>query len=144
MKKLILLIIAAFVLTGCATLGKLPSVCDNLQEPSYLCKISGDSIRLEDVSNMLLIVNAVSIGEGLYTKEQAISILEHLKQVLDNPVSYAFFASDVLGKVEKYPGLLEVAKIYFDQLATNTQVMFAADRRFILYQLEKQLDILGE
>lgn len=143
---LVILVLATWAMLGasCAIFPKT-SVCDTLESPSYLCDISKKyGVRLEDVGNGLIIANAVAIGQGLYTKEQALVVLMEIRVFLDNPISYAAFKAHVYEQMDAYPGLLEVATVYFSELGENTMIMFKADRDLLAGWLDKQIGILGK
>lgn len=143
MRKCLLLFGLFFIISSCASVSKLPSVCDSITTPSEICKLSDQlGVRPEDIGNALIIANAISIGQKLYTREQAAEVLTELLAILDNPVSYAFFKSEVYLRVEEYPGLLEVATSYFSILGASTDIMYRADRFMIKGFLENQIAIL--
>lgn len=130
---------------GCAGIGTAPSICETITEPSLLCDLSEKSgVRLEDIGNGLVIANAVAIGQGLYTKDQALKVMQEIRSILDNPVSYAFFKSGVYEKVKAYPGLIEVAEIYFEELGAKTQIMYRVDRDILTGWMDKQIKRLEE
>ena len=125
-------------LIGCA--GQLPSVCDQITEPCRLCDLSRKyNVRLEDIGAGLIIANAVAIGEGLYTKQEALEVVQALRSILDNPVSYVYFRDEVYRYVNAYPGLLEVATAYFNDIGSLTQVMYAKDRAILSEFLDQQI-----
>jgi len=130
MKRLFLLVIGiCFLLSACAL--NLPSKCEQITEPSMLCQMAEEhQVRLEDIGNILIVANAVAIGEGLYTREQAIEVMMDLKYILENPVSYLFFKGEVEKTLIKYPGLFEVAQIYMTEL-TSPQIMYSTDREML-------------
>lgn len=142
----IMLLIAPVILAlmvSCPQFKNLPSVCDNLEQPSYLCDISKQyDTRLEDIGNALIIANAVAIGQKVYTREQAISVLTEIRSALDNPISYVVFKNLVYDKVDSYPGLLEVASAYFSILGTNTENILPTDRGFLKSWIDRQIGIL--
>jgi hypothetical protein len=141
---LLVMLAAVWLAPGCAGLKTLPSVCDDLQTPSKLCEVSKKyGVRIEDIGNGLIIANAVAIGQGVYTKDEALKVMKEIRAVLDNPVSNAFFKAQVYLKVDTYPGLLEVASAYFSELGSLTQMMYAEDRRLLVGFLDQQIKILG-
>lgn len=128
------------LLFACAN---LPSVCDTMTGKSYLCDISKKyGVRLEDVGNGLIIINAVAISQGLYTKDQAKSVLEEIRALLENPITYSLFKAKVILKVDTYPGLLEVASVYFSELGMVDKTIYAADRDLLIAWIDKQLGLL--
>lgn len=128
------------ILTSCAN---LPSVCDTMTQKSYLCDISQKhGVRLEDVGNGLIVVNAIAIQQGLYTKEQAIKVLSEIDALLKYPISYAAFKAGVYEKVDAFPGLIEVASIYFSELGLLSQDILQADRKLLVDWIAKQLSFL--
>lgn len=140
MKKsfLILLLIAVMMTVGCV-FNDLPSVCDQLEDKSYLCEIAQKhDIRLESVGTILVVANAVAIGEGVYTSTDALQVMQSIRCVLDQPISYLFFKDKVQGLTEKYPGLLEIADIYLNEFM-STQTMFVRDREILQGWLDKRI-----
>ena len=141
---LIIMCAAVYFAQGCAYLTPMPSVCDTIEGPSLLCDLSEKyKVRLEDIGNGLIIANAVAIGQGLYTRDQAVEVMKEIRAILDNPVSYAFFKAGVDEKVALYPGLLEIATVYFSELGGLTQIMYRTDRDILIGFLDKQIEILG-
>lgn len=128
---------------GCSTtLSNLPSKCDNL-ENSLLCDISEKyEVRLEDIGNILIVANDIAIGEDLYSKDDAIRVMNELRAVLDNPVSYAFFRANIYEKINAYPGLLDIASVYFNELENVTQIMYSEDQDLLKGWLDRQISIL--
>ena len=142
MKRLLLIILAFVVLLfGCAT--TLPSKCDDVTDPSRLCDLSKQAgVRLEDVGNGLIVANAISIGSGLYTKEQALTVLKEFRSALDQPITYLAFKTLLYDKMDQYPGLIEVATIYFEQLGNIQEIMYPKDRELLAGWLDRQIKIL--
>ena len=141
---LIVICAAVYFAQGCAGIGTRPSICDTLTEPSLLCDLSAKyNVRLEDIGNGLIIANAVAIGQGFYTRDQAVEVMKEIRAILDNPVSYAFFKVGVYEKVDLYPGLLEVASVYFSELGGLTQIMYRTDRDILIGFMDKQIKTLG-
>ena len=144
MKNLIVLALGLFlVFTSCAMLSSGPSVCEDIQTPSLLCKMADDrGVNLEAIGNALIIANAIAIGEGLYTKAQARDVLIELRGILDNPVSYLFFKQGLKRYIDKYPGLLIVATAYIDRFNMD-QVMYPADQELLAGFLAAQIESLS-
>ena len=141
---IILACAAVYFAQGCAGIGTRPSICDTLTEPSQLCWLSEKyNVRLEDIGNGLIVANAVAIVQGVYTKEDAIAVMRDIRAILDNPVSYAFFKTGVDARVAFYPGLLEIATVYFSELGGVTQIMYRTDRDILIGFLDKQIKMLG-
>lgn len=133
----------AVAVSGCAMFKDMPSVCGNA-ERSVLCDISAKyDLRIEDIENILIIANSVSIGEGLYTKDEALKVLKKLKSLLDTPISYADFAGAIGDSVSKYPGLIEVISIYFNEMCTIKQLIYAEDVKIFCDLLQRQINILS-
>ena len=140
--KRYILIALVFILSGCISMGNLPSVCDTATD-SLLCDISvKNNVRLEDIGNVLIVTNAIAIGEGVYSQESALIAMKEIRGLLDGPVSYTAFRSGVFTIVDKYPGVLEVASIYFSQLTGNTQTMYPADREILISWLDSRIKTL--
>lgn len=145
MKKTIIIGFLLFLLAGCAGLQRA-SVCDTIVGPSELCQIAakqGNGVRLDDVGDLLIVANVAAIEAGFYTREKAIQVLEELRDILENPVSYAWFKGQVYLRVDQYPGLLEVATVYFSELGSLSRIMYASDQRILRDYLEKQIKVLG-
>lgn len=141
-RKLLIQWLFLFFLVGCGHLANLPSVCDHLEQ-SRLCVISQKyDVRLEDVGNILIVANAVAIGQGLYTVDDAIKVMKELRSVLNDPISYALFKAKVDESIRAYPGLIEVASIYFAELGGITDNMYLDDRNLLKGWLDKQILIL--
>ena len=138
-----LIVAVAFMLSSCAGFQNLPSVCDDIDN-SVLCKLSEEAgVRLEDIGNGFIIANAVAIGQGFYTRDDAAKVLKEIKAVLENPVSWAMFASEVFLHIDKYPGLIEIAEGYFHILVNDVNLIQLKDIEILDGWLAKQIDILG-
>lgn len=140
MKYVLPLLLACLLFTGCAATG--PSVCDGLTEKSYLCEAADKSgAKLEDIGNVLIVANAVAIGQGVYTKEQALKVMVDIRSRLDFPVSYLFIRSMVTDATSRYPGLFEVAAIYLAQF-NSPRIMYGKDREILTSWLDQQIKLL--
>ena len=142
MKKLISLIFV-LLLVGCAT-GDMPSKCDIIAPgDSILCDMAQErGIRIEDVGNAFIVVNAIAIGEGLYTREEAISVCEGLSEVLDDPITYIAFHAALSDRLDRYPGLLVVAMSYLNMFNLDIE-MYAQDRALLVNWLDNRIISLG-
>ncbi|MCK5602634.1 hypothetical protein KAR91_12210 [Candidatus Pacearchaeota archaeon] len=142
MKKLLALVFTLVLLTSCAT-ANLPSVCDNIEEgQSYLCQVAEKrDVRLEDIGNVLIVANAVSIGEGWYSGQNAIDVMREIRSALDSPVSYLYFKAKVEVTTKKYPGLLEVAEIYLGEF-TSSKIMYTRDRQILIDWFDNRIERL--
>lgn len=134
MKKTFIAVIGiCLLLSACIT--TMPSKCDTLTEPSLLCQIAQDKgVRLEDVGNILIVANAVAIGEGLYSRKDAARVLKELEVILEDPISYIVFHKAITSRLNKYPGLFEVAMIYLDAMISTSargQFMYKADQAML-------------
>ncbi len=140
------LIAAVVLLLGCSTLDVLapgPSVCESDEGPSLLCVMAEkNGVKLEAVANALIIANAIMIGEGVYSRAQAIEVLSDLLTILERPVSYRYFRLELLNALDKYPGLILVANSYINQF-TMPQIMFKRDRGYIQWILRNQIEVLS-
>jgi len=135
------MVLMLFMVAGCVGTQTAPSVCDTV-EKSMLCDLAQDQgVRLEDIGLVLIVVNSVAIGEGLYSKDQARAVLVDLRAILDNPVSYVFFRANVYDSVDKYPELLEVCKLYLDRFTTG-RIMYKADRAILISWLDDRIEAL--
>jgi len=131
MKKLIL-VAYCLILVACVTISKKPSVCITVDQPSYLCEVAEKhDIKLEDIGVILVIANAVAIGEGAYDVDDAINVLDNLIEAVQNPVSYLFIKSEIKKHTMKYPGLFIVAEVYLDEFS-NPQIMTRFDQDILL------------
>ena len=138
--SVLLIILLVFGLIGCAGL-QLKSVCDDLAEPSYLCEIAKKfGVRLEDIGNGLIIVNAFAIGEGAYSLEDAIKLAKDLRSTLDDPLlTNALFGNKLSDKVKQYPGLFDVVDSYLSALKDSVEPMFKKDREILVNWLDKRI-----
>ena len=80
------------------------------------------------------------IGEGKYTREQAVEALQEMRSALDNPISYLYFKTLVQDRVDKYPGLLEAGDIYLSSFASMSQIMCNEDREFLIGFIDKVIE----
>ena len=141
-KSICTILILILVLVGCA--GRLPTVCDEVKGPSLLCDTAERyGVRLEDVGNGLIIANAIAIAEGLYTIDEAVEVMTELRDILDDPITYVTFKVEVYKRMEKYPGLIEVATVYFDELGGMAKEIYPIDRKLLVGWLDKQIKTLG-
>ena len=144
MKKLFIIAIIVFLVPSCITLDKiLPSHCDDLKSPSYLCQFAQEKdMRLETVGTILAIANDVAISKNKYTKEQAVSVLKQLKSFIEGNVSYIAFFDKFDSITAKYPGLFMLAGISVESLKMP-KIMYIADRDILLYWINQQISILN-
>jgi len=128
---------------GCAHLPGAPSVCDDIKGRSLLCQMSEQSgVALEDIGNAFVIANAVAIGEGLYTKDQALDVMQEFLRFLEAPVSYVFVRNTVKQYTDKYPGLLVVSQMYVDRFISG-RIMYKDDQEILKAWLAKQVKTLS-
>jgi len=140
---LALIVVIALMLSSCAGFQNLPSVCDDIED-SALCNIADkNNVRLEDIGNAFIIANAVAIGQGMYSKEQARIVLNEIQGALMNPITWVLFSDIVRNKIDKYPGLLEIAEGYFSVLVSDYTQIYDADRTILVEWLAKQIKILS-
>ena len=134
----LLLVIVALLVSGCGLMSG-PSVCDDTTEASVLCDLSLKAgVRLENVGNMLIIVNAIAIGEGAYSKQDALHALEGLREFIDSSVSYVLVKSKALEIVDKYPGLFTLTELYL-QGFDSTSLLSAKDQRILTTWLDNRI-----
>lgn len=143
MRKLLWLALAGIlVVSACTSSGNRPTVCEQIQEPSILCQVAKEkNIRLEDIGNGLILVNAVAISEGVYTRGDAKHVLEKLSQALDGPVTYVLFKDQIIKYTNAYPGLLDVAMVYLDEFSLSKR-MYEADRDILKTWLTSRIKSL--
>ena len=147
--RILLCVFVVALFVGCVP-STLPSICDDLgDQPSILCDLTKDEnsvfygVRLEDIGNALIVANAIAIGQNLYTREDATTVLDVFIALLQDPVtSGATFVTEVLDITNEYPGLFEVATVYLSELRLQTQPFLAADRDILSKLLTKQRSIL--
>jgi len=143
MKRLIFVLIMCFALISCTAFQNLPSVCDDIKD-SALCNIADKAgVRLEDIGNAFIVANAISIGQGYYTKDQARIVLSELQDALMNPITWVLFSDMVKEKISQYPGLLEIAEGYFAVLVSDYTQIYDTDRTILVEWLSKQIAILS-
>jgi hypothetical protein len=141
--KQVLLLFLIVSLSGCSMLGPRTSICDDLQEPSRLCQVANKAgVRLEDIGNILIVTNAVAIGEGAYEAEDACRVLEDIRTALDVSITYLFVRNMVMDATSKYPGLFIVAGSYLD-LFDLKEIITDKDKQILKGWLDKQIVILG-
>ena len=143
-KRIVLMMFFAMavLVVACISTGTRPTVCDRIQGPSILCQVAGEhGVRLEDVGNGLILVNAVAISEGAYTKGDAKRVLRRLLESLDGPVTYALFKEHLINATESFPGLLDVARSYLDELSLSNR-MHDADREILRTWLTNRIKSL--
>lgn len=142
----LLTLMAALVIAGLAgcSLATAPSVCDSITAgDSHLCAIAGKTgVRLEDIGNTLIVANAVAIGSGAYTQDQARLVLQGLRASLDSPLSYLAMQDELRQVLSKYPGLFIVATIYLDQFGVD-QVISPVDTGILKSWLDRQIATLA-
>lgn len=132
-----------FFCLGCFPGGT--SICDNISPgESILCDLANDQgVRLEDIGNVFIVINAIAIGEGAYTRDQAVEICQIMRDMLNDPVSYAAFKTELLKQVAQYPGLIEVAMIYLNAFDIDADI-YRVDRDILVSWLDKRLEVLRE
>lgn len=145
-KNLVLLAIlltASADLYGCGMMSEAPSVCDSIAAgDSHLCTIAAKTgMRLEDIGSTLIVANAVAIGSGAYTQDQARQVLVGLRAGLDNPISYLAMQGAVRQALDKYPGLFIVATAFLNQFNVD-QVIGPVDSGILKSWLDRQIATL--
>jgi len=137
MNKFIIVLLMALVVAGCGF--NFPSVCDNMTEPSLMCDIARKyNVRVEDIGNVLIVTNAIAIGEGQYTKEQAVGVFREIRSLLDNPITYMALRGGIYDRLERYPGLYEVSDIYLGEFTALVDV-YPADRGMLISWLDERI-----
>jgi len=138
----------AITFTGCANLPirALPSVCDTqitAEGKSYLCEISNKyNIRLEDVGNGIILVNHLVIEAGVYSKEDALIVIEDIKSLLESPISYIAFKMNIYEYIDASPSLLNIMDIYIDEFISE-EYMLKRDRKYLIFWLNQNIDLLN-
>ncbi len=146
MKKIlfVLFFIIMMMITGCGTLPTTTDVCSTTTEPSFLCEMaSKNDVKLEQIGMTLVLVNAVAIGEGAYSREDAVKVLKSIRDNIEYPVSYMFFRDEIKWRLEKYPGLFIAAEIYLNQM-DSTKIMYPFDRAILQSWLDTQIRSLEQ
>lgn len=139
MRNVIIFIILAILFASCSTFKHKPSVCDGNLEPSLLCAIAVEhEAQLEEIGAILIVANAVAIGEGLYTRTDALKVLRKIQVIIDQPISYVYLLSVLNEAVDRYPGLFEVADLYLEQL-DDPRIMSNFDRRILQIWIAKRI-----
>jgi hypothetical protein len=111
------------LVSSCITLPVRSSICDNITTQSVLCEISNKyDIRLEDVGMSLVIINAVSIHEELYTSIDAIYVIEKLLESLNGSITYEFFKEKIFYYTNTFPGLLSTTKNILNDFGINNYI----------------------
>ncbi len=130
------------LVAACEFPGKRPTICDRVEGPSILCQVAEkNGVRLEDVGTGLILVNAVAISEGVYTKSDAKNVLGKILQALDGPVTYVFFKEHIIRSTEAFPGLLDVATVYLEEFSLSKK-MHDADRDILRVWLTNRIKSL--
>jgi len=119
-KSFFILFFCGLIFTGCSLLKLYPQAwpeCNqNISNESLLKKIADDhETCLESIGNDLIISNALAIGFDMYTREEARNAVNRWIAILDTDISYKGFRKEVYDVLKKYPGMFEVADIYFMQ-----------------------------
>lgn len=130
-----------FAVFGC-TPG--PSICD-ITEPgtSILCNTAEKyDVKLEDIGNTFLIANAIAIGEGLYSRGQALKVLRDLRYLIDEDTTYLFFRKVLMKWTSNYPGLFEISMIYLGDFALDLG-LYDTDRAILISWLDARILELG-
>ena len=119
---------AALILLTVCTIGcqlrQGHSVCDSIEPgESVLCDIaSAQGVSLEVVGNGLIVVNAIAIGERLYSSREAIEVLEALYGTLEWPITYMLFRDEINKALANYPGLINIIEIYLTEFSLSKRI----------------------
>ena len=142
MKRLCIVTFALllFCSFGCAS---GPSVCDSLNPgDSVLCDaVSGSEYRLEDAGNALILANAVAIGEGWYTREEAIELCQDLIQILK--LEDLINPDEIKEMLNEYPGLWDVLSSYVSTSVPEVNI-YRTDRNIIISWLGDRIKSMEE
>ena len=135
MKKVITLFCLA-LLAGCSGLNFLnptgASVCDGIVAgDSMICDVAKVNGTTPEASgNLLILVNAVAIGQGSYTADQALMVLGDIQAALNSPViSYLDLNNKIRESVKAYPGLFDIISLYAS--LTSPELIREADRQML-------------
>jgi hypothetical protein len=140
MKKILVMFAILAVCTfGCAIDG--PSVCDDIEQgESVLCDAMKDSkYRIEDVGNALIVANIIAIGEGVYTREDAVELCEDVITLLENPLEFV----SIRKLNEKYPGLLDIVQIYVGSSFDIDMGLYPTDRKILIKWFKARIDSMS-
>lgn len=145
LKNIFVVLTISILLTSCIfSQKKQKSICNIIVEPSYLCELAEtNNITLEDVGAVIIVSNSIAIAEGAYSVQDSIKVFKNLRNILENPVSYLFFRSQINKSLIKYPGLFIVADSYLDELK-SPKIMYSLDRAMLRSWIDKKVRGLEE
>lgn len=141
----IIALLIGILAVGCVEIfNSGPTVCDTVQGNSVLCTMSDKhGVKLETIGNVLIVANRTAIAAGAYSKSDALKALVEIRKLIDSPVSYAFFTTEVRRVSKKYPGLIQIAEKYLSDLIED-KIMFKADREILQKFLDSRIKSLTE
>lgn len=143
-KHVIIATILGICLMASCALHQGPSVCDTVQQPSLLCEIAeGKGVKIEEVGATLVLLNAVAIGEGAYTIEEAVLTLRALEEALQGSISYAHLRKLIYDTVRDYPGLYVFMNQYLD-LFLSDRIIYEYDRLLLIDWISDRIQFLEE
>lgn len=133
-----------FLTAACVTPEKKPSVCETNTAPSYLCEVAEKyGTTLENIGAVLIVSNALALGGGAYSPEDALKVLREIRAILDNPVSYLFFGAQVKKRLFKNPAMFTVSETYISQF-NSPQIMRPFDQAILRSWIDKQIRNMEE
>ena len=125
MKAIMILCLLTF---SCAS---IPSVCDTVTD-SKLCDMADKlGINLSLTGKALELGNAIAITQGAYSREQALAVMTALRGVLDGPLTYLLFSTNIRGYVAMYPGMMTIDLGLLDAMAIDAALK-PDDRRILI------------
>jgi len=134
----VLVLALAIVTSGC----KRESICNSIEPgDSVLCDIAAENdLHLETVGQLIMVANLRAIKEGAYTKEEAVEVLQEIKDVLIFQVSAQTLHNMAAQYVVDYPELLLLSP-YVGELDTP-RLLTDADRKLLTTWIDGQIDLL--
>ena len=147
MKKIIIFMAIVAMVSGCAQFKQLtgtkpyPECNESISNDSVLKNIAiAHEVCLEDVGNALIMTNAFLIGREVYTREQALEVVNKWMAMLEiEKTTYQEFRKEVYNQVKKYPGLFEIAEIYFLHFSKITAPILPEDRKILTVWLNERV-----
>jgi len=127
-----------FIALSCQT---PTSLC--VGKDSVLCNIEKSTgVSINDIKNGLIVANAVAIGRGLYTAEEAKTVLLNIKS-MKNSMTYLSFRTLLVSTFKDYPGLFYVASQYLSLPSMLSDTLISKDDIVIIDNIiDTQISLL--
>jgi hypothetical protein len=134
------MVVAALVLlAGCAGLPQYPECNAHYPQDAKIVQVANTyEMCLRDVGNAMIVANALAVGMDAYTVEDALKVVDDTILLLETNVTEMAFRDHVMGRLTKFPGLVDVGRVYVMEFS-STRFMDRESKGIIRGWLEEKV-----